>query len=579
MANKNLSFNLIDEPWISCMDIEGSAHLLSIRQIFEGTPRVLSITGDSPTQDYAVLRVLLAIFWRAHVHDLNASLDDRKAKQAFYWDDWFSDLREELVSENRDDVVLGYLEDHWERFDLIDSELPFMQVGNLQAMNGASKPISTIIPDSADDLFTMRTASGRKSLSYAEAARWLIHTQAFDYSGIKTGAVGDSRVKGGKGYPIGTGWSGMTGGTYVVSDQSLLETLLLNTVPECVLSMQAGADILQDKPVWERKPDTAEERSKSGPIAPSPMGPSDLATWQSRRIRLEFAGDRATSVIISNGDKIPDAGKNVMDDPMTPYRYSPNQSKKDLDAYYPMPYERNRTMWRSLDALIVTSLDGGFTAKQKAPIRPKTLDNLATLAADGYLDDQALDVRIVSMEYGPQSSVYGTIVSSNLGLALSVLKDTESGLAIRTAVRASAKNTGEAVKELGIFSGQLNQAVGGEYNFDAPLADGVYAGLEPQFSRWLASLDPGSIDKQCREWEQTVRSTILDAAVALIRGFGPNAYTGREIKQEESDKGRLVSVGSLQFSLFKKLDKALPLTKKPRPRDQNQELTSEVSIS
>src|SRR5699024_11855602 len=120
---------------------------------------------------------------------------------------------------------------------------------------------------------------------------------------------------------------------YVGSDPSLLETLLLNTVPECVLSMQAGADILQDKPVWERKPDTAEERSKSGPIAPSPMGPSDLATWQSRRIRLEFAGDRATSVIISNGDKIPDAGKNDMDDPMTPYRYSTNQSKKDLDAY------------------------------------------------------------------------------------------------------------------------------------------------------------------------------------------------------------------------------------------------------
>jgi len=574
MANQNPSFNLIDEPWISCMDTEGKAHVLSIRQIFEGSPRVLSIIGDSPTQDYAVLRLLLAIFWRAHAHDLHARLTNRKAKQAFHWDEWFADLREALVAENRDNVVLEYLEEYWERFDLIDLELPFMQVGNLQAANGIPKPISTIIPDSADDLFTMRTASGRDTIDYAEAARWLIHTQAFDYSGIKTGAVGDSRVKGGKGYPIGTGWAGMTGGTCVVSDQSLLETLLLNTVPECVLSLQAGADVLLDKPVWEREPDTAAERAK-----PVPMGPSDIATWQSRRIRLEFEGDRATAVVISNGDKIPDTGKNVMNDPMTPYRYSPNQSKKDLDAYYPMPYERNRTMWRSLDALIVTALDGGFTAKQKAPVRPRTLDNLATLAADGYLDDQALDVRIVSMEYGPQSSVYGTIVSSNLGLALSVLKDTESGLAIRTAVRASAKNTGDAVKELGIFSGQLNQAVGGEYNFDASLADGVYAELEPRFSQWLASLEAGSIDKQCRQWEHTVRSTIIDAAVELIRGFGPNAYSGREIKQEEGDKGRLVSVGSLQFSLLKKLDRALPLTKKSHQRDQNQQPTSEVSTS
>ncbi|MGP5723985.1 type I-E CRISPR-associated protein Cse1/CasA [Corynebacterium casei] len=574
MANENPSFNLIDEPWISCMDTEGKAHLLSIRQIFEGSPRVLSIIGDSPTQDYSVLRVLLAIFWRAHAHDLHTSLDNRKAKQAFHWDDWFTELRDELVSENRDDVVLGYLEDYWDRFDLVGVEMPFMQVSNLQAMNGESKPIATIIPDSADDLFTMRTASGRESLDYAEAARWLIHAQAFDYSGIKTGAVGDSRVKGGKGYPIGTGWSGMTGGTIVLSEHSLLETLLLNTVLACVLSTQAGKDVLQDKPVWEREPDTSAERAK-----PEPIGPSDLATWQSRRIRLEFHGDRATAVIISNGDKIPDAGKNVMDDPMTPYRYSPNQSKKDLDAYYPMPYERNRTMWRSLDALIVTSLDGGFTGKHKAPIRPMTLDNLATLASDGYSDDQALDVRIVSMEYGPKSSVYGTFVSSNLGLALSVLKDTESGLAIRTAVRASAKNTGDAVKELGIFSGQLNQAVGGEYNFDASLADGVYAELEPRFSRWLASLEPESIDNQCREWENIVRSTITSAAIELIRGFGPNAYSGREIKQEGSAKGRLVSVGSLQFSLLRKLDKALPLTKKSRPRKQKQEQSSEVSES
>ncbi|NYN06610.1 type I-E CRISPR-associated protein Cse1/CasA, partial [Salmonella enterica subsp. enterica serovar Typhimurium] len=74
---------------------------------------------------------------------------------------------------------------------------------------------------------------GRSKLSFAEAARWLVHTQAYDYSGIKPGVEGDPRVKGGKGYPIGTGWSGMTGGT-VIRGTTLLETLLLNSTPEAI---------------------------------------------------------------------------------------------------------------------------------------------------------------------------------------------------------------------------------------------------------------------------------------------------------------------------------------------------------
>src|SRR5699024_2697574 len=62
-----------------------------------------------------------------------------------------------------------------------------------------------------------------------EAARWLVHCMAFDISGIKSGAVGDPRVKGGKGYPIGIGWSGWLGGLYFEGD-TLFQTLMLNTV-------------------------------------------------------------------------------------------------------------------------------------------------------------------------------------------------------------------------------------------------------------------------------------------------------------------------------------------------------------
>ena len=123
----------------------------------------------------------------------------------------------------------------------------------------------------------MRAGNARDSLSYGEAARWLVYAQAYDYSGIKSGAVGDSRVKGGKGYPIGTGWTGMTGGVLVVGE-NLLDTLILNTCSSALTNSQ-------DRPVWERQPDGPDTREKVGENA-YPQGPSDLLTWQSRRIRL-----------------------------------------------------------------------------------------------------------------------------------------------------------------------------------------------------------------------------------------------------------------------------------------------------
>ena len=73
--------------------------------------------------------------------------------------------------------------------------------------------------------------AGISSISVAEAAQMVVHVMAYDYSGIKSGAVGDPRVKGGKGYPTGIGWAGWLGGT-LLKGANLKETLLLNYVPQ-----------------------------------------------------------------------------------------------------------------------------------------------------------------------------------------------------------------------------------------------------------------------------------------------------------------------------------------------------------
>ncbi len=55
-------FNLIDEPWVSVMtNDKGETQEVSLAEIFQNAQQYKALAGDSPTQDFAVLRVLLAI--------------------------------------------------------------------------------------------------------------------------------------------------------------------------------------------------------------------------------------------------------------------------------------------------------------------------------------------------------------------------------------------------------------------------------------------------------------------------------------------------------------------------------------
>lgn len=541
------SFNLLDQPWIVCVTSAGTEKL-SIRQIFDGTATPIQVLGDSPTQDYAVLRVLLAIFWRAH----RGSPEDSPN-----WEQWFIAKRQELIEQNRDERVLEYLDKYQHRFDLFDGEVPFMQVASLDTTKSTRQSVSRILPDAEHDFFTMRTHEGRQGLAFDEAARWLIHTQAYDYSGIKSGAIGDPRVKGGRGYPIGTGWAGMTGGT-VIRGRSLLETLLLNTTPQ-VLADEAVVDF----PVWEREADSSAQRNdRAGkldkPPAVQPQGAADLATWQSRRIRLFAESDRIVAVLVSNGDQIPDAGKNVFGDPMTPYRFSKNQTKKGQLAFYPKPYDVQRTMWRSLDALLVSESDAGFTGGEHAPKRPENLVNFSSIARSQRAQEIA-DVSIVSMEYGPQSSSVGTVVTGTIGLPLSLLQDDKTSRVHRQYVRDAADVTRNAAISLGWFVGQLAVAAGGEYIFDADAADRLYTVLEPLFINWLRDLDLENIEEDAVVWQKQIRKELFQIADEAVRGAGQKALIGRVVDSGEDGGGRVISAGSLYRHLQYRISQDLPL--------------------
>lgn len=534
------AFSLVTEPWIACQLDDGHDALLSLQQVFDGSRRIVGIRGDSPTQDYAVLRVLLAIFWRAHHHEVSVA-----PGKTFDVEDWREQTWFDARSGEADTAALDYLSSHADRLDLLHSVHPFMQVADLHTAKDTTFPVARIIPEAESTFFSMRAGDALIDLSFAEATRWLIHTQAYDYSGIKSGAVGDPRVKGGRGYPIGTGWTGMTGGTTIVG-ATLRETLVLNTTADAL----DGGD--GDRPVWERDPDTAAVR----PV-PQPAGAADLATWQARRIRLFPEDDRIVAVLVSNGDPIPAAGANVFDDPMTPYRYSRTKSTQSTAVYYPRPYETSRMMWRSLEPLI--ALQGDLPPSTKGDLpgkRPRTLDSLSKVRSGGLGDHlDIIDLRLTSASYGPKASSTAATVDARIDIPRTLLAD--GSLSARQAVLDAGRVTLEATKALGFFGGRLLVAAGGTYAFSADPVDAVLTDLEPAFRRWLRAFSSQHLESLSIAWQRDVAAAIRDHAQILLRGAGPKALIGREVTQ--NDRTSIMSAGTAYAQLRRDLGKALPL--------------------
>ena len=57
------SFNLIEQPWIRVRTIDGDVAERSLRDVLVESPRLRGLAGEIPTQDAAVLRLLLAVIF------------------------------------------------------------------------------------------------------------------------------------------------------------------------------------------------------------------------------------------------------------------------------------------------------------------------------------------------------------------------------------------------------------------------------------------------------------------------------------------------------------------------------------
>lgn len=540
------SFDLTRQSWLPVQLIDGSPASLSLCGVFARAGEIRRLAGDIPTQDFALLRLLLAI-----AHDALDGPADLDA-WAELWDAQAPFAR-----------VPGYLDEHRERFDLLHPRAPFFQTAGLRTSNNEVFALNRIIADvpNGDPFFTARFP-GPERITFAEAARWAVHVHAYDTSGIKTGVVGDPRAKNGKAYPQGVAWAGNLGGV-VAEGGTLRETLLMNLIS----ADSRDADAVGDRPAWRRSPTGpgAAPDLESG-AERRPSGVRDLYTWQSRRLRLVADGEGVHGVVLTYGDPL--AQQNMYAaEPMTGWRRSQAQEKKLSRplVYMPREVDPARAAWRGLAALVAPREEGGPARGEPAPfLRPGVVEWLARLCNERLLPKGTLiRVRTCGAVYGTQQSVIDEIAEDTVAMAVLLLS--EADRALGQAAADAVADAEAAVRTLGDLAADLARAAGSESDSGKDTArDAGFGVLDGLFRVWLGAIHEGDNPEELRAgWQRIVRREISRLGNGLVEAAGEAAWRGRVLDQPKGPVWLNAACADLWFR--SRLKKNLPRAYDPDP--------------
>lgn len=537
-ATCELSFDLITQPWIPVLRQDGGQDELSLRQVFDQAAGLRRIVGDLPTQEFALIRLLLAV-----AHDaLNGPRDVEHWAELWADADCFA-------------PVGAYLDEHRDRFGLFGERTPFFQVAGLHTAKGEVFSLNRIVADvpNGAPFFSSRMPAADR-LTYAEAARWVVHAHAYDTSGIKTGVVGDDRVKGGRVYPLGVGWAGNLGGVFA-EGHSLRETLLLNLVAPSDtpgLSEWEGGDDRPDRPAWRR-----ESCGPGAGPARRPTGVRDLYTWQARRLLLHADGEGVHGVVLGYGDPLTPRNKHGCE-PMTAWRRSKAQEKKHGESVVYMPREHDpaRSAWRGIGSLIADRGEATQRAEAADYLPPRIFEWISRLVTDGELEQGFLvRARIIGAQYGTQQSVIDEVMDDHVSMAVVLLHQRKREFAEQAI--SAVTDADDAVNALGDLATNVARAAGTES--DGPRAaarDSGFAALGTHYRAWLTALDGSSDPYELRsEWQRYVHRVVGRLGDRIIDQAGDAAWQGRIITVKGGTEWLNSSLANRWFRL--RLDRCL----------------------
>ena len=546
---KNPEYNLLDEPWIPVRLLDGTIADVGLLELLRRTTEIADLACELPTQSIAIQRLVLAIAYRV--------APPRDAR------DWVRQWDEGAPTEQ----MIEYLERWRDRFYLFGGRFPFMQVADLRTAKDAVSGLEKLIADvpNGEQFFTTRHGRALACIPPSEAARWLVHAQAYDPSGIRSGAVGDSQVKGGKGYPIGPSWCGHLGLVWL-KGKDLDETLVLNLVPADAAQLR-GVESSTEWGACSWEDSEAESAVRGDYSLLDPSGtPRDISiprllTWHSRRVRLVGNREGVTGVVLAQGDKLAPQQMHRYE-PQSLWRYSTPQSKKfKQDVYMPRKYEAGRALWRNLPGTLptVTTVQG-VDKQPKQEFLPS-----ATLSFHYQLDNASIEtaypkvmrIQAVGVTYGPQEATFDDIYSDELTLSVAVMRVEREDLSAE--IDRQVRLTEEVARDVGTLAANLARAAGesGDGAGDGArdrAKELFFSAVDTDFRTWLSQVDGHESARDAgRRWERALRQHATDIQAELVRGASSSAIIGR-------DAGRgYMNVGIAENYFRSALNKRLPV--------------------
>jgi len=343
------SYNLIDEPWISCSSRDGTQKM-GLRDLVKNAHELREIESYNPLTVVALLRILLAIVHR--VMD-----GPRKEKE---WVKLFT------AGKFPTECFDTYFQTFFNRFDLFSDTYPFYQTAGLSILDstGNESPVSvaTIMLERASGnnktLFDHTTDDTLVQLTPEQVAHALITNQMFALGGL------NKKTTNHFGYQQSYLNAAMVSGIFIaLSGESLFETIMLNLLLPGLYSLGWGGD---DKPVWERD-DRGSDKAKV------PKGYLDYLTCKCRHIRLLPASKGGSITIsklhIAQGEAFP-----KIDNPA----FMCKQNSKTKEWYYPQ-LNPSRLVWRDSTALF--SFDQGTDNRPAAFRQANAMSDYVSLSA------------------------------------------------------------------------------------------------------------------------------------------------------------------------------------------------------
>lgn len=509
------AFNLLKEPWIMVLDLDGETEVVSLLTALERAHEFRCIAGELPTQDIAIMRLVLAAlyatFTRADVQGNRKPIEDATEALARWKSLW--ELKHFPIEPIK--KRLCYYE---ERFYLFHPERPFYQVAGLHEANGKYNTVAQIVsdvPSRAERRFlSMKSGKNAEFLSYAEAARWLVSMQAWDYAGKKASVVGGSKDGG------GTGWLGKIGVVYP-STNTLFETLMLNFV----LLNADGTLLPYGSPIWENDETPSPEKKER-----RPTGYCELLTWQSRRALL-FSGNGndahlVLGVLYSYGDVF--KATDMFIEQMTGWHLS---KKGDTNGHYiPNKHRAERSLWRDLSSILPQA--AGST--DEPYYNPGVIQWLALLIERNILPENVIQLCAVGFHYGAMDAKVEAMTADTLSINAAIF--TELGKEWTTIITNLLQWTDSCIKILSSLAADLAKASGDSDSSHHSAGEGAkaeaYFRLDMPFRRWLAGINPTVTDKAKAEqdWKTTVSRILLQLGEELTSQSGEKAIIGRWVQ-------------------------------------------------